>query len=81
MKNDPQILIYQSSDGDIRIDVSLEEETVWLSQMHMAELFGKNKRTISEHIRNLFDEGELDEQVVLLKVKLSPKMYSSITLM
>lgn len=55
-----KILIYQNADGNIKIDVLLEEETVWLSQNQMGQLFGKDKRTISEHIGNLFQEGELD---------------------
>jgi len=61
------MLIYQASDGKIKIDVRLEDETVWLTQDHMAQLFGKSKKTISEHIRNVFSEGELDEQVVVRK--------------
>jgi len=63
--NDSEILIYQAADGKIKIDVRLEDETVWLTQDHMAGLFGKSKKTISEHIRNIFSEGELDEQVVV----------------
>lgn len=63
------ILIYQNPDGKIRLDVRLEDETVWLTQEHMAELFGKSKKTISEHIRNVFSEGELDEQVVVRKFR------------
>jgi hypothetical protein len=59
------LLIYQAPDGRIKIDVRLEDETVWLAQAHMAELFGKSKKTISEHIRNIFNEGELDEMVVV----------------
>ena len=63
--NKGEILIYQNPDGNIKIDVRLKEETVWLSQSDMATLFGKNKRTISEHIQNVFKEGELDEKVVV----------------
>ena len=63
--NDSEILIYQATDGKIKIDVRLEDETVWLTQDHMTWLFGKSKKTISEHIRNIFREGELDEQVVV----------------
>jgi len=65
MKNNSEILIYQNAEGEIRLDVRLEDETVWLTQAHMAELFGKSKKTISEHIRNVFNEGELDEKVVV----------------
>ncbi len=60
-----QLLIYQTPDGQTQIDVKLEGETVWLSQARMVELFGKNKRTISEHIRNIFKEGELQESLVV----------------
>jgi len=60
-----EILIYQNPDGNIKIDVRLEDETVWLTQAQMGQLFGKDKRTISEHIRNIFNEEELDENVVV----------------
>ncbi|MBM4309572.1 MAG: virulence RhuM family protein [Deltaproteobacteria bacterium] len=60
-----EIIIYQNPDGNIRLDVRLEDETVWLTQDHMARLFGKSKKTISEHIRNIFAESELDEHVVV----------------
>lgn len=59
-----EIIIYQNPDGLIKIDVRLEEETVWLTQEQMAMLFGKGRSTIAEHIQNVFKEGELDEQVV-----------------
>jgi hypothetical protein len=60
-----EILLYQNPDGNIKIDVRLQEETVWLTQSQMGQLFGKDKRTISEHIRNIFNEGELDENMVV----------------
>jgi len=68
MKNN-QLIIYQTEDGDIKIDVRLEDETVWLTQAQMAQLFGKDKRTISEHIGNIFKEGELDENMVIRKFR------------
>lgn len=55
-----EILLYQTEDGQTRIDVRLTGDDVWLTQMQMAELFQKDKRTISEHIQNVFSEGELD---------------------
>ena len=61
------ILIYQSSNGKIKVDVRLEDETVWLTQDQMAQLFGKGRSTITEHIRNVFKEGELEESVVCRK--------------
>ena len=54
------MLIYQNSEGNIKIDVRLEEESVWLTQAQLCELFQKSKATISEHIKNVFEEGELD---------------------
>jgi hypothetical protein len=63
--SESELLIYQTPDGHIKVDVRLEDETVWLTQDHMAELFGKSKKTISEHICNIFREGELDERVVV----------------
>jgi hypothetical protein len=59
-----EILIYQNTDGNIKIDVRLEEETVWLTQAQMANLFGKGRTTITEHIQNVFKEGELNENSV-----------------
>jgi hypothetical protein len=55
------LLLYRSADGQSRIDVRLLDETVWLSQAQMAELFQKARSTITEHIKNVFDEGELEE--------------------
>jgi hypothetical protein len=69
--NEGQILLYQSNDGTIKVDVRFEDETVWLSQNQMGELFGKDKRTISEHINNIFKEGELDESVVVRKFRIT----------
>jgi hypothetical protein len=60
-----EILIYENQDGNIKIDVRLEQETVWLSQAQLCELFQKSKATISEHIKNIFDEGELLENAVV----------------
>jgi hypothetical protein len=65
------ILIYQNPTGEIKIDVRLEEETVWLTQEQMALLFGKGRSTITEHISNVFTEGELDEKVVCRNFRLT----------
>lgn len=78
MSDNSQFLIYQFANGDIRIDVRLEDETVWLTQAHMAELFGKNKRTISEHIRNIFDEKELNENSVVLNFRTTASVGNAI---
>ena len=71
MANNNQILIYQNTDGNIKIDVRLDEETVWLTQEQMATLFGKAKSTISEHVSNVFSEGELDEKVVVRNFRIT----------
>lgn len=68
MKDD-QILIYQNQDGNIKIDVRLEEETVWLSQGQLQDLFQKSKATISEHIKNVFEEGELNQEATVRKFR------------
>ncbi len=60
-----EILIYQNSEGNIKVDVRLEEESVWLTQAQLCELFQKSKATISEHIKNVFEEEELDEKAVV----------------
>lgn len=65
------ILIYQNKEGSIKIDVRLEDETVWLTQSQMGVLFGKDKRTISEHIGNIFKEGELDESSVVRNFRIT----------
>ena len=67
MKNNSDLLIYQSENGDIKIDVRLQDDTVWLTQEQMAKLFGKAKSTINEHIKNIFDEKELIEEDVMRK--------------
>lgn len=59
ISNNTQILLYQNSDGAIKLDVRLEDETVWLTQEQIGQLFAKAKSTISEHINNIFAEGEL----------------------
>ncbi|MDR1591505.1 MAG: cell filamentation protein Fic, partial [Prevotellaceae bacterium] len=58
-----QIVIYQTEDGQTKLEVRLENETVWLTQAQMGQLFGKGRTTITEHIRNIFAEGELQEDV------------------
>ena len=59
------MLIYQNENGDIKVDVRFEEKSIWLSQKQLSEIFGKSVKTISEHISNIFNEGELDENSVI----------------
>ncbi len=69
--NTGEILIYQNTDGNIKIDVRLEDETVWLTQDQMALLFGKAKSTINEHIKNVYEENELSEAGTMKKFGIS----------
>ena len=74
MDNNNQIIIYQTADNQTQIDVRMENDTVWLTQTQMADLFQKDRTVISRHIRNVFKEGELDESLVCAKFAL-PKKY------
>ena len=58
----PNIQIYMSDDGTTRLEVKLENDTVWLTQSQMALLFQKDQSVIARHIKNIFKEGELDEK-------------------
>lgn len=64
-----EIILYQTADGRTKIDVKLENETVWLTQAQLCLLFDKSKSTISEHISNIFKEGELMEESVVRKFR------------
>jgi len=66
-----QIQIFQTADGQVQLEVSLEQDSVWLTQAQMCELFEKNKRTVSEHIRNIFKEGELAEDSVVRNFRIT----------
>jgi len=65
------LILYQAEDGKTKIEVRLQGETVWLSQKLMAELFQKNVRTINEHIKNIFEEGELASESVIRKFRIT----------
>ena len=62
-----EILLYEAPDGQVRVDVRLERETVWLSLTQMTELFGRDKSVISRHLRNVFTTGELERETVVAK--------------
>ncbi|MFA6423922.1 MAG: RhuM family protein [Candidatus Magasanikbacteria bacterium] len=62
-----QIIIYNTKDGKTKIEVKLNDETVWLTQAQMADLFQKSQSTINEHIQNVYDEGELEKELTLRK--------------
>jgi len=69
--NKSEIILYQTEDGKSRIEVKLHNETVWLSQKLMAELFQKSIPTINEHIKNIFKESELQENTVIRKFRIT----------
>lgn len=64
-KSNSEILLYQTEDGQLKIQVRLENETVWLTHADMVELFQTTKQNISLHIKNIFGEGELNENSVV----------------
>ena len=66
-----EIVIYQSEDGNVKVDVLFQDETVWLTQEQMALLFGKSKSTVNEHILHIFQEGELQEELSVRKIGIS----------
>jgi len=67
------ILLYTTQDGNVKIEVIYNEETFWLSQKKMAELFGKDVRTINDHIQNIFEEGELNAEATIRKYRIVQK--------
>lgn len=77
------IIIYQTEDGLTKIDVSFENDTVWLSKSQMAELFQRDRSVISKHIKNVFNEGELSQKsnVQNLHIANSDKPLTFIVLM
>lgn len=64
-----EILIYQTEDGLTNINVKMEDETVWLTQQQLVELYQSSKANVSEHIKHIFEEGELDEEAVVRKFR------------
>lgn len=77
MKNQGEIILYQP-DSEVKLEVRLEEETVWLTQAQMAELFQTTRKNVTLHIRNIFKEGELVENSVC-KESLHTSFLSSMT--
>ena len=64
-----EILIYQTDDGQTNIEVKIEDDTVWLTQQQLTELYQCSKSNISEHIKHIFEEGELDKDAVVRKFR------------
>ena len=67
--NQGEIVIYQNDDGNTKIDVRFVDETVWLTQAQLCELYQTSKSNVSEHIKNIFDEGELEESSTVRKFR------------
>lgn len=65
MSNEIQFLLYNMPDADGRVQVVIKDETLWCTQKAMAQLFGGGVPAISKHLKNIFDEGELDKKVVV----------------
>jgi len=57
-----EVVLYEAPDGRVRVDVRLDHETVWLTQEQMGQLFGRERSVITKHVRNVFREGELDQE-------------------
>lgn len=71
MENSSELIIYTTEDGLTKVDVTFDEDTVWLTQEQMAELFQKSKSTINEHIKNIYDENELNKENTMRKFGIS----------
>lgn len=65
IENNDEIIIYETEDGNTKIDVNLVEEIIWLNQQDLVNLYKASKSNISEHIKNIFEEGELEENSVV----------------
>ena len=66
-----EVVVYQDSEGQVRVDVRLERETVWLTQAQMAELFGRDQSVVSRHVRNVFANGELPAEGNMQKMHIA----------
>ena len=67
LNNNGNIIIYQAEDGLTKINVKVENETVWLNQQQMAELFQSSRTNVVEHIKHIYEEGELNEEATCAK--------------
>ena len=68
--NENKVIIYTANDGKTKIDVKLEEETLWLTQAQMCELYQTSKSNVSEHIKHIFEEGELAKEATVRKFRI-----------
>lgn len=65
-----ELILYQTDEGLVKIEVAYEDETFWLNQRRMAELFGVDVRTINEHLQNIYTSGELNEDPTIRKIRI-----------
>lgn len=68
-EDNSQVIIYKSNDGETRIDVKFSGETAWLSQQQLCELYNTSKANVSEHIKHIFEDDELEEEAVVRKFR------------
>ena len=66
-----EIILYTTEDGTVKVDTIVKNETLWLTQKKMAELFGMNVPAISKHLKNIVESGELEEKVVVSKIEIT----------
>ena len=66
-----EMVLYHSEQSDITVNAIIKDETIWITQKAMAELFGVKVPAISKHLKNIFEDGELDEQVVITKMEIT----------
>ena len=71
MTENNNIVIYQSEDGKVHLDVVYNEETLWLTQQQLCELYQTSKSNVSEHIKHIFDDGELEKAVVVRNFRIT----------
>ena len=71
MSNEIQFLLYNMPDADGKVQVVIKDETLWCTQKAMAQLFGVGVPAISKHLKNIFEEGELDKEVVVSKMEIT----------
>lgn len=71
MNQEFEFLMYRAADEDVSVNAVIKDETIWLTQSAMAELFGVKVPAISKHLKNIFEEGELNEKVVVSKMEIT----------
>lgn len=77
--NQGEIVIYQTDNSDTKIDVRFVDEMVWLTQAQLCELYQTSKSNVSEHIKNIFEEGELEENSVVRKFRTTASNGKNLT--